>query len=77
MPVVESTVQIELAADVVKVRTPELELVVTVGVSVAPGRKIATFELGYVNTRVGVARVITRSAGTKVIAYLALLNVPC
>ena len=45
-PDVELTVQIELAADVAKVREPELELVVTVGVSVAPGRKIATFEFG-------------------------------
>ena len=42
----ESTVQIELAALVAKVSAPELELVVTVGVSVAPGRKIATFEFG-------------------------------
>jgi hydroxymethylglutaryl-CoA reductase len=45
-PVVESTVQIELAALVAKVSAPELELVVTVGVSTAPGRKIATFEFG-------------------------------
>jgi hypothetical protein len=45
-PVVASTVQIELAAEVAKVSAPELELVVTVGVSVAPGRKIATFEFG-------------------------------
>ena len=45
-PVVASTVQIEFAADVAKVSAPELELVVTVGVSVAPGRKIATFEFG-------------------------------
>jgi hypothetical protein len=45
-PDVESTVQIELAALVAKVSAPELELVVTVGVSTAPGRKIATFEFG-------------------------------
>jgi ribosome-binding factor A len=45
-PVVESTVQMELAAVVAKVRDPELELVVTVGVSVAPGRKMATLEFG-------------------------------
>jgi hypothetical protein len=45
-PVVASTVQIELAAEVAKVSAPALELVVTVGVSVAPGRKIATFEFG-------------------------------
>jgi hypothetical protein len=42
----ESTVQIELAAVVPKVSDPKLELVVTVGVSVAPGRKMATFEFG-------------------------------
>jgi hypothetical protein len=45
-PDVASTVQIELAADVVNVRDPELELVVTVGVSTAPGLKIATLEFG-------------------------------
>jgi hypothetical protein len=45
-PVDESTVQIELAADVAKLSEPKLELVVTVGVSTAPGRKIATFALG-------------------------------
>jgi hypothetical protein len=45
-PDVESTVQIELAAVVANVSDPELELVVTVGVSTAPGRRIATFEFG-------------------------------
>jgi hypothetical protein len=45
-PEVASTVQIELAAVVTKVSEPELELVVTVGVSTAPGRKIATLEFG-------------------------------
>jgi hypothetical protein len=45
-PEAESTVQIELAALVAKVSAPELELVVTVGVSTAPGLKIATFEFG-------------------------------
>ena len=45
-PVAASTVQIELAAVVAKVSDPELELVVTVGVSTAPGRKMATFEFG-------------------------------
>ena len=45
-PDVESTVQIELAALVAKVSAPELEVVVTVGVSMAPGRRMATFEFG-------------------------------
>jgi hypothetical protein len=45
-PDVASTVQIELAAVVANVSEPELELVVTVGVSTAPGRNIATLEFG-------------------------------
>jgi hypothetical protein len=76
----ESTVQMELEAEVANVSAPALELVVAVGVSVAPGLKIATFEFGYVSARVGVARVIARSAATKVIAYFGLFAVvtaPC
>ena len=61
-PVVASTVQIELAAVVTKVRVPKLELVVTVGVSTAPGRNIATLLLGYVRTKIGVALVTVRSS---------------
>ena len=45
-PVALSTVQIELALVVAKLRAPELELVVRAGVTVAAGRKIATFEFG-------------------------------
>ena len=45
-PDVASILQIELAVLVAKVSEPALELVVTVGVSTAPGRKIATLEFG-------------------------------